>query len=167
MRKVGHLFLQAWNNGFSWKTKSQQIFQFRINPQSLPESLSLNLMVIVNVCSLLQAPLCTSSLLSCLFTNPGPYWPTGPRLFMERGSSFVVSPPYFTVVYFAPVWTALHAFIDLCPTLLRDTYERINSFGLKRKSNIDSTDSKDCHTTFPSVLIFQIKTASNFSIIKD
>lgn len=47
------LFLQAWNNDFSKEAESQQIFQFRINPQSLSESLSLNLMVTVIVCFLL------------------------------------------------------------------------------------------------------------------
>lgn len=102
----------------------------------------------------------TSSLPAHLSTNPALDCPAGPSLItktqpcvLHTSAVRVLRIAQFSILFLYELHWIYLAFIGTCLITLCNTFERTETFSLKRKSSIDSNDSEDSYTIFPSVQI--------------
>lgn len=124
--------------------------QFSVQPRLL-----LTLWVAFRVRLLLPTAFHTSSLAPHRFTNLAPDWPAGPSLFVETQPCVLQTSAARVLLIVQLSLLFLYELHCICLTFslttLCNNFERTKPFSLKRKSSIDSTDSEDSYTTFPSV----------------
>lgn len=102
----------------------------------------------------------TSSLPAHLPTNPAPDCPAGPSLVtktqpcvLHASAVRVLRIALLSILFLYEFHCICLAFIGTCLITLCNTFGRTKTFSLKRKSSIDSNDSEDSYSIFPSIQI--------------